>query len=43
MKNQFGTLNSKDMNSQYNLDKKDMSMSEYEQSSAMSINSERSK
>lgn len=31
------------MNSQYNLDKKDMSMSDYEPSSAMSINSERSK
>ena len=31
------------MNSQYNLDKKDMSMSDYEPSSAMSMNSDRSK
>ena len=33
----------KDMDSQFNIDKKDMSMSDYEPSSALSINSDRSK
>jgi hypothetical protein len=35
--------NQKDSNSQFNLDKKDMSMSDYEPSSALSMNSDRSK